>query len=185
MNIQDFRVSSFSVPYSIYDQMKKVELIEIEEVRLIRVLLDVFRISSGLQPVTSITAVWDTEKSPNANIPKSMSDEQRLREFSQRADSYLVFRREGEKYDIKLRAAAYNAVLHEKPELRDVVVDSGDVRNFVGKNADSKGRQNRNIVFQLNKEHLLNVLQQTNRSVQRLIDRDDLMKTIKTSFNAK
>ncbi|WP_424938918.1 hypothetical protein [Aliiroseovarius sp. S253] len=182
IRFDDHRVSSFSVPYSTYGQMRKVALPEIDNIRLTRVLLDVFRVATESPYITGITAAWDTRENSDVIAPTSMSDTQGLKRFATKKDAYLVLHREGEKYDIKLRAPAYRAALYAKPELKSLSVESSDLRTFSGNSVDNMGRKNRHIVFKAQSKYLVQVLQQTVNSVERLIDRQDLVDIIQQSF---
>ncbi len=117
---------------------KKIHEPDIANIRRTRVLLDVFQIVSGDKPVTGITAAWDISEDPGRIAPTSMSDIQGLKEFAKHGDGYLVFHREGEKYDIKLRTFAHNVVLQARPELRDFAISHNEIRNFVGEKVDHR-----------------------------------------------
>ncbi|MFX0542872.1 hypothetical protein ACEWPM_014205 [Roseovarius sp. S4756] len=66
--LRDSHIKTFSVPYSLYDEMKKVDVPSVATIKINRTLLDVFQIVSGDKPVTEITAVLSTaEKRPNPN----------------------------------------------------------------------------------------------------------------------
>ena len=182
VRLRDSHIKTFSVPYSLYDEMKKVDVPSVAAIKITRTLLDVFQIVSGDKPVTDITAAWDTAAHPNRTTPTSMSDTQGLREFGTYRDSFLVFHREGEKYDIKLRPSAFPVILQEKPEIRDFRISRNDLREFVGDKVDRKGRKNRNIVFQAHQDYLRDVLHQTNDAVEKLVDNNDLVNEIKKLY---
>ncbi len=182
VRLLDNHIKTFSVPYSVYNQMEKVDVPSVARIRITRTLLDVFQIVSGDKPVTNITAVWDTVEHPNRIAPTSMSDDQGLREFAAHRDSFLVFHREGEKYDIKLRSSAFPVVLQEKPELRDFRISRNDLREFVSDRVDRKGRKNRNIVFQAHRDHLQDVVHRTNDAVEKLVNNYDMVNEIKKIY---
>lgn len=181
----DNHVKSFSVPYILYREMEKVDDASVAEIKMTRTLLDVFQIVSGGKPVCEITAIWDTLEQPNRTIPTSMSDAQGLKEFAAHKDSYLVFHREGEKYDIKLRASAFPVLLQEKPELRGFSIYRGDLRIFAGDKVDHKGRKNRNIVFYAHRNFLQKVVCQTSDAVEKLVGNADLVNGIKAIYFKK
>lgn len=185
VRLLDNHVKSFSVPYRLYDKMEKVDDAGVAEIQMTRTLLDVFQIVSGGKPVSAITAVWDTAEQPNRTIPTSMSDARGLKEFAAHKDSFLVFHREGEKYDIKLRPSAFPVVLQEKPELRGFSIHRNDLRYFASDKVDHKGRKNRNIVFHAHRGFLQKVVRQTNDAVEKLIGNADLVSGIKAIYFKK
>lgn len=177
--LHDSRVKSFSVPYSLYDKMKKVDVDDVAAIERTRALLDVFRIVAEGKPVIGITAAWDTAEHPNRIVPTSTSDAQRLMEFGAHQDSFLVFHRQGEKYDIKLRPIAFRFVLQERPELREFAISREDLRRFVSNKVDSKGRKDRNIVFSSNRQYLRDVVYNTNDAVEKLVGNYDFVSEFK------
>lgn len=181
----DYHIKTFSVPYSTYDGMEKVDVPSVAAIKVTRTLLDVFQIVSSDKPVTAILAAWDTAEHPGRSSPTSMSDAQGLREFAAHGDSFLVFRREGEKYDIKLRPSVFSILLQEKPELKDFEISRNDLRKFVSDRVDLKGRKNRNIVFHAHRDHLRNVVEQTNDAVEKLIKNDDMVNEIKKLYSVQ
>jgi hypothetical protein len=185
VRLLDYHIKTFSVPYSLYDEMEKVDVPSVAEIKITRTLLDVFQIVASDKPVTNITAAWNTAEHPDRTIPTSMSDAQGLREFAAHRDSFLVFHREGEKYDIKLRPSAFPVLLQEKPELKDFEISQNDLREFISDKVDRKGRKNRNIVFHAHRDHLRNVVQQTNDAVEKLINNDDMVNEIKKLYCAQ
>ncbi|WP_417240710.1 hypothetical protein [Celeribacter halophilus] len=182
VRLLDYHIKTFSVPYSLYDEMEKVDVPSVAEIKITRTLLDVFQIVASDKPVTDITAAWDTAEHPDRTTPTSMSDAHGLREFAAHGDSFLIIRREGEKYDIKLRPSAFPVLLQKKPELKNFEISRNDLREFVGDRVDRKGRQNRNIVFHAHRDHLQNVVQQTNDAVEKLINNDDMVSEIKKLY---
>lgn len=165
--------------------MEKAEVPSIAAIKTTRTLLDVFQIVSTGNPVTKITAVWDTAEHPNRAIPKPMSDTQGLREFAAHKDSFLVFQREGEEYDIKLRPSACPVVLKQKPELRDFTISQKDIRDFSSDGVDSKGRKNRFVVFEANRSHLQNVVNQTVDAVEKLVNDRDMVDQVKNLYSSE
>lgn len=182
IRLRDYHIKTFSVPYSMYEGMEKVDVPSVAAIKITRTLLDVFQIVVSDKPVTDISAAWDTAEHPGRTTPTSMSDAQGLREFAAHGDSFLVFRREGEKYDIKLRPSAFPILLQEKPELKDFEISRNDLREFVSDRVDHKGRKNRNIVFHVHRDHLQNVVQQTNDAVEKLINNNDMVNEIKKLY---
>lgn len=185
VRLRDCHIKTFSVPCDLYDEMKKVDVPSVATIKATRTLLDVFQIVSGDKPIIGITAAWDTVEYPNRITPTSISDTQGLMEFGAHKDSFLVFHREGEKYDIKLRPLAFPAVLQEKPELRDFRISRNDRREFVSDKADHKGRKNRNIAFRAHQDYLRDVLNQTSDAVERLVGNSDLVNEIKRLYRAQ
>lgn len=185
IRLRDYHIKTFSVPYSEYDGMEKVDVPSVAAIKITRTLLDVFQIVASDKPVSDISAAWDTEEHPDRTTPTSMSDALGLREFAAHRDSFLVFRREGEKYDIKLRPSAFPVLLQEKPELKDFEISRNDLREFVSDRVDHKGRKNRNIVFHAHRDHLQNVVQQTNDAVEKLINNNDMVNEIKKLYCAQ
>ncbi|WP_298851969.1 hypothetical protein [uncultured Ruegeria sp.] len=183
--LRDGHIKTFPVPYSLYGEMEKVDDPNVATIKLTRTVLDVFQITAEGKPVTGITAVWDTSEHPNRTVPTSMSDTQGLREFGTHRDSFLLFHREGEKYDIKLRPFAVRSVLREKPELREFAISHRDLRKFVGEKVDSRGRKNRNIVFPAHRDYLRDVVHQTNDAVEKLVGNNNLVSEIKTLYRSK
>ncbi len=181
--MRDNRVTSFSVPYEIYDKMEKIDEPDVTNVRLTRVLLDVFQIVSGGKPVTGIEAAWDKSENPGRIAPTSMSDIQGLNEFAKHGDGYLIFYREDEEYEIKLRAFAHSVVLQARPELGDFAISHTDLGNFVGEKVDHRRRKNRHVVFNTNRKYLCDVLRQTSDAVEKLVADNDLVDGIKHSFH--
>lgn len=182
VRLHDCHIKTFSVPYSLYDEMEKVDVPSVAAIKVTRTLLDVFQIVASDKTVTDISAAWDTAEHPDRTTPTSMSDAQGLREFAAHRDSFLVFRREGEKYDIKLRSSAFPVLLQEKPELKKFEISRNDLKEFVGDRVDGKGRKNRNIVFNAHRDHLESVIQQTNDAVEKLINNDDMVSEIKKLY---
>ncbi len=185
VQLRDRHVKTFLVPYSLYDEMEKVEEPTVSTIKLTRAILDVFQIVAEDKPITGITAVWDTSEHPNRPVPASMSDAQGLREFGIHQDSFLVFHREGEKYDIKLRPFAFRVVLQEKPELRDFAISHSDLRKFVSDKVDSRGRKNRNIVFKAHSDYLRDVIHHTNDAVEKLVGNNNLVSEIKKIYRSQ
>jgi len=185
IRLRDYHIKTFSVPYSMYDGMEKVDVPSVATIKITRTLLDVFQIAASDKPVTNISAVWDTAEHPDRTTPTSMSDALGLREFAAHRDSFLVFRRAGEKYDIKLRPSAFPVLLQEKPELKDFEISRNDLREFFSDKVDHKGRKNRNIVFHAHRDHLQNVVQQTNDAVEKLINNNDMVNEIKGLYFAQ
>lgn len=185
VHLLDYHIKAFSVPYSLYDQMEKVDDPSVAAIKITRTLLDVFQIVTSDKPITNITAAWNISEHPDRITPTSMSDAQGLREFSAHRDSFLVFHREGEKYDIKLRPSAFPVLLQEKPELKDFEIFRNDLREFVSDRVDRKGRKNRNIVFHTHRDYLKNVVQQTNDAVEKLINNNDMVNEIKKIYWAQ
>lgn len=179
VHLRDSHVKAFSVPYSLYDEMKQVNEPSVSMVKRTRILLDVFQIIAQNKPIAGITAVWDTREHQNRIVPTSMSDVQGLKEFGSHKDSFLFFRRDGEKYDVKLRAVAYNIVLQERPELRGFEISRDDIRPNSSDKADSRGRKNRNIVFQAHTKYLQHVMHQTNDAVEKLVGDNKLISEVK------
>lgn len=184
IRLRDSHIKTFSVPYSLYDEMKKVDVPSVTTIKITRTLLDVFQLVSGDKPIAEITAAWDAAEYPDRTTPTSMSDIQGLREFGAYKDSFLVFRREGEKYDIKLRPFAFPVILKENPELRCFRISRNDRRKFVSDKVDHKGRKNRNIVFQAHQDYLRDVLNQTNDAVEKLVDNSDLVTEVRNLYRA-
>ena len=176
--LRDHHIKTFSVPYSLYDEMQKVEIPSVTAIKKTRALLDVFKIVTSDAPVTSIQAVWDTTESPNRAAPRSMSDIQGLRDFGTHPDSFLVFHREGEEFDIKLRPFALPALLLEIPELSHFEVLHNDLREFTSDKVDHRARKNRNIVFRPHRDYLKSVLDQTSYTIEKLINNNDLVTKI-------
>jgi hypothetical protein len=182
VRLVDHHIKTFSVPYALYDEMEKVDVPSVAEIKITRALLDVFQIVAGDNPITKITAVWDTEEHPDRTAPTSMSDDQGLREFAAHRGSFLVFHREGERCDIKLRPSAFPVVLQQKPEFRDFRISRNDLREFVSDRVDRKGRKNRNIVFKAHRDHLQDVIHQTNDAVEKLVNNNDMVSEIKKIY---
>ncbi|WP_155773980.1 hypothetical protein [Rhodovulum sp. MB263] len=185
VRLQDHFVKSFDVPYSTYEKMTKVYCAGTELMEKSRVLLDVFKITCGGKRIASITAAWDTEESPNRIPPKSSSDAHAIREFSKHRDSFFVFRMEGEEYDIKLRAFALPIVMEESPEVRCHEIIEGDIRLFSGKKVDSRGRKNRNVVFDVHAGYLEEVIDQTNDAIEKFLGRPDISGEINQLYQVK
>ena len=185
IRLRDYHIKTFSVPYSMYDGMENVDVPSVAAIKITRTLLDVFQIIASDKPVTDISAAWDTAEHPDRTTPTSMSDALGLREFAAHRDSFLVFRREGEKYDIKLRPSAFPVLLQEKPELKDFEISRNDLREFVSDRVDRKGRKNRNIFFHAHSVHLQDVVQQTNDAVEKLINNKNMVNEIKKLFSAQ
>lgn len=168
-----YRVRSYPVSYDIYEKLKTIDIPEVTNIRSNRVLLDVFQIVATGKRVTNVTAAWDTLQYPDRTFPTSMSDIQGLDDFSVHKDSMLVFDRDNEKYSIKLRASAYRSVLRAKPELKSFTISPEDRSAFIGKGSDGKGRSKRFVVHSGNRDHLQNVLRQTNDSIEKLFGDND------------
>lgn len=183
--LSDKYTKTFSVPYSLYDRMKKVDASSVTSIKATRALLDVFQIVSGGRAVIEITAAWDSREYPTRTIPTSMSDTQALREFGSHKDSFLVFHREGEMYDIKLRPSAHQIVLREMPQIRDYPIAHRDLREFAGSEVDLKGRKNRNIVFQAHSDHFRSVVNQTVDAVEKLVGNQNLSAEMKKIYGAR
>jgi hypothetical protein len=175
-------IKTFSVPYKLYDEMKKVDVSSVDAIKATRSLLDVFQIVSGGKAVTGITAAWVSEEHPTRTIPTCLSDTKALSEFGKHKDSFLVFQREGEKYDIKLRPCVLPIVLREIPQIRDYPITHRDLREFVSSRVDLKGRKNRNIVFQANSDYFRSVVNQTVDAVEKLVGNQNLCGAVKKSF---
>jgi|GEM_PF-3682575 len=181
----DNYVKSYPVPYNLYDKMKKTDSPSVATIKATRALLDAFQIISCRKPITGITAAWNAAEHPNRAVPTCVSDAQGLRDFGAHKDSFLIFHIEDEKYDIKLRAAVFPAVLQEKPEISGCSISRGDLREFVGGKVDGRGRKNRNIVFQANEAHLRRVVQQTNDAVEKLVGNNNLANEINNIYQAQ
>jgi len=175
VRLYDNHVKSFSVGYSLYDAMEKVDDENVTIIQRTRILLDLFQIIYGKAPVIGITAAWNAEDNPDRVFPTTVSDAESLKRFSAHKDSFLVISREGQKYDIKLRASAFSLVLSEKPELKELQIHRGRLKDFSGDGVDHRGRKNRNIVFRAHKHHFQDVVCQTNDAVEKLIANADFV----------
>lgn len=174
-----FRVKSLQAPYSLYEQMSRVQVPELSEIRVSRSLLDVFQIVAAGNSVTKITAVWDSNEHPNRPFPRQMSDTQALEIFARHKDSMLAIDRENEQYSIKLRAYAFRAVLAAKPELKEFEILHDDRQSFIGSKGDSRGRSDRFLVHKGNREHMSNVVHHTNESIRKLVGNDHWVKELR------
>lgn len=183
--LRDNRVKTYSVPYSLYSQMRKIDTPLVAALEATRALLDVFQIVSFRNPVTGITAVWDTAEDPSRAVPTLMSDTQGLRDFGTHRDSFLIFHREGENYDIKLRPSVLPAVLQEKPDISGYSISHRDLREFVGVEVDRRGRKNRNIIFQESEKYFSAVAWQTSDAIEKIIGNNSLANEVKRLYQAQ
>ncbi len=182
VNFRDYFVKAYSVPYVIYDKMEKIEAPEVIDIRLTRALLDVCKIVSSGKLVTGVSLAWDTSERPDFEVPKTLGDTQALASFARKSGNFLVFRRKGEKFDIKLRPFAAGAVLKRLPELQELPFDCSDIRQFVTDEADRKGRKPREVVFDSSRQHLAKVGQQTSEAVEKLVGDPQLVLELRESF---
>lgn len=180
VEIRDSFVGTFSVGYEVYDEMRKIDINSVREIERVRATLDVFQAIRHNSLISNVTAAWDSSEFPDRSTPVSTSDTQAVNDFSKHKDSFLIIHREGmEKRDIKLRPYALPAILERRPDLLGMSIGRSDIREFTSTQVDRKGRKNRNIVFNSNREYLDRVLFKTVDSVEKLIDDPELVDRMK------
>ena len=67
-----YRVKSYPVPYTLYQSYQSIDIPEITKIRVMRCLLDVYKLLYKINTITKITAIWDCKKHPMRPYPESM-----------------------------------------------------------------------------------------------------------------
>lgn len=173
------RVKSYPVSYTQYQNYLPVYAPEIINIRVSRCLLDVYKLLFKINTITKITAVWDSVKYPMRTYPKSMSDIDGLKEFAGYRDAMLVFDISNEKYSTKIPAFAYRALLVASEEFKPFSISFDDRGHFIGNVTDNAGRSKRYLVHNGNKKYLLEAINETSDSVDKLVGCDKWVEVLK------
>ncbi|MFA0550026.1 hypothetical protein AB4538_04090 [Vibrio lentus] len=178
---KSFSVRAYPLPYDSYRNLKDINFKEISQIKIARTLIQVLLLVERSNSIIEVTASWDFAKAPLRIFPTCFNDTIELKKFAQYRDSMLVFKCRGYKYDIKLPAYSYKALLEAISDIRSQKIKIKDRSNFVGVGTDNKGRSNRYIVHRNDSKHLKKVIKHTLISVDKLVGQYKWGQTLKST----